>query len=78
MSYSKLPDWRSQVGHAFADAVQDTLRKYDREVMDKTDPEVIAMAVMQDLGFSKAHRVPEVQRAVVRWCRGVVETEDRR
>lgn len=73
MNDHKIPDYRSAVGHAMADAVQETLRKYDREVMDKTDPEVIAMAVMQDLGFSKAHRVPEVQRAVVRWCRGVVE-----
>ncbi len=70
---SGLPDWRSQVGHAFADAVQDTLHKYDREVMASIDPEVLAMAVMQDLGFAKAHRCPEVKRAIVQWCRGVVE-----
>lgn len=73
MRDDQIPDFRSAVGHAFANCVQDTLRKYQRPENASIDPEVLAMAVMQDLGFSKAHRVPEVQRAVVQWCRGVVE-----
>lgn len=74
MRDDKLPDWRSAVGHAFSDAVADTLRKYDAEEMRKVDPEVIANAVLQDLGFARIHRLPApLKAAVVRWCRGVVE-----
>lgn len=62
-----------------ADAVADTLAKYDLEAMQQVDPNLIASSVLADLGFSKAHRLPkEARSALVQWCRGVVETEDRR
>lgn len=74
---SGLPEWRSQTGHAWADAIQDTLAKYDTEAMRQVDPALIADAVFRDLGFDtkrRRQRIPEALRAsVVQWCRGVVE-----
>ena len=79
MRDDKLPDWRSAWGHAMADAVADTLAKYDLEAMRQVDPALIASSVLMDLGFAKVHRLPkEARQALAQWCRGVVETEDRR
>lgn len=72
---SGLPDWRSAWGHTMADSVQDILHGYDREAVKAMDPDRLADMVLQDLGFRRTHRFPaEAKRALVQWCRGVVES----
>lgn len=67
---------RSVWGHSMADAVQDLLRGYHQDTLRVLPPEKVADMVLQDLGFSKLHRLPkEARLALVQWCRGVVESE---
>lgn len=65
---------RSVFGHHMSDAVQDLLHGYHQDTLRVLGPEKVADMVLQDLGFSKLHRLPkEARLSLVQWCRGVVE-----
>lgn len=71
---SGLSDWRSGLGHAFADAVADQLSALTPKWHRTIDPRYTAETVLRGVGVVKPERMPyAVQKAVVTWCRGMQE-----
>lgn len=68
---SDLPDLRSALGHAVADAIQEELARIPHR--EAIDPRLVAVEV-----WPRLLRSLEVQRALVRWCReGSVRRHER-
>lgn len=65
-----LPDLRSALGHAVADAMQEELARIRDELRaTREDPEAIDPRLVASAVWPRLLRSLEVQRALVRWCR---------